>query len=88
MAQSCLAIIEQRCRNTITTAQVILGVLKALPENGSIAAFTCYVEQLAEVKCDQAIMHIQGDHVTAPVSGDEVALPEATAEWLPTNGAK
>jgi len=55
MAQSCLVIIEQRHRNAITTAQVILSILKALPEKGSIAAFTCYVEQLAEVKHDQAI---------------------------------
>jgi len=55
MAQSCLAIVKQRFRNAITTVQVILSVLKALPEIGSIAAFTCYVEQLAEVKCDQAI---------------------------------
>ena len=58
MAQSCLAIIEQRCRNAITTVQAILGILKALPENGSIAAFMHYVEQLTEVKCDQAIVLI------------------------------
>jgi len=55
MAQSCLVIIKQRCRNTITMAEAILSILKALPENGSIAAFMCYVEQLTEVEHDQAI---------------------------------
>jgi len=58
MAQSCLVIIKQRRRDAITTVQVILGILKALPENSSIAAFMCYVEQLVEVKHDQAIMLI------------------------------
>jgi len=88
MAQSCLAIVEQRWRNAITTAQAIFGLLKALPENGSLAAFTRYVEQLAEVECDQAITLIRGHHVTAPVPGDEAGLPEGAGGLLPTNGTK
>ena len=55
MAQSCLAIVKERCRNAINMVEVILGILKALPKNGSVAAFTCYVEQVAEVECDQAV---------------------------------
>ena len=61
---------------------------QALPDNGSIAAFTRYVEQLVEVEHDQVITLIRGHHVTAPISGDEVALPEVTVEVLPINGTK
>jgi len=55
MAQSCLGIVEQRGKSSITTTEVILSVLKTLPEEGSIQAFMWYVDQLTEIKQDQAV---------------------------------
>ena len=40
MVQSCLGIVEQRHKSSITTVEVILIILKTLPEEGSIQALT------------------------------------------------
>jgi len=55
MAQSCLGIVEQRWKSSITMVEAILSVLKTLPEEGSIPAFMWYVDQLMEIEHDQAV---------------------------------
>ena len=50
VVQSCLVILKQKCKGEITMAEVILNLLKTLPDGGSITAFSPYVEQLAEVE--------------------------------------
>src|SRR5882724_7642531 len=60
VVQSCMAIVEQKCKGEITTMEAILGLLRTLPEGGSITAFSHYIKQLTEVEIEWATTLEQG----------------------------
>jgi len=50
LAQSCLAVIEERCQGLISLAQAMLQLIDLLPDNDTgNAAYRSYLNQLTEI---------------------------------------
>ena len=80
VVQSCMAIVEQKRKGEITTMEAILGLLRTLPEGGSITAFSHYVNQLMEVKIEQETTHKQGSNTIPPIPREDDVLVETADE--------
>jgi len=88
VVQSCLAIVEQKCKGEITTAEAILDLLKTLPEGGDIHIFSWYVKQLIEAESERATNLKQGNASIPQTSRNDDMGQETADEPSPTAGTK
>ena len=68
LAQSCLAVIEERCQGLISLAQVTLQLMDLLPDNdASNEAYGSYLDQLTKLDHERVIVSSRGHNTNEAV---------------------